>query len=151
MEPKIRTVFKFSADEDVTANASFRTHADSMIDMIDCAVAFLGPDLDALEDEFKHLGKRHASYGVEKTFLPKMAEAVIHTMSEMLGSRFNDEDKKAWKQVFAFMIAKMSVDMAWKSRRNDYPSRKFLKSFSLRLLPLLLLWTDIIILKICKS
>ena len=79
---------------------------------LDCAVSFLGPDLEALADELKHMGTRHTEYGVKKAFLPKMADAVVHAMTEMLGSRFNENDKKAWKEVFSFMISKMSADMS---------------------------------------
>lgn len=109
-EPKIRDVFKLGSG-DIKAAPSFRTHTGALCDMLDCAVDFLGPDLDALGEELKHLGKRHYQYGVKPEFLPHMIDAVLHMMKEILGSKFHDDDKKAWKEVLSFMISKMQEDM----------------------------------------
>lgn len=43
LEPKARNMFGYSPTEDIRANPKFAIHAQSMVDMIDCAVGFLGP------------------------------------------------------------------------------------------------------------
>lgn len=43
LEPAARALFNFTDAEDVKANANFERHATAMVDMVDCAVSFLGP------------------------------------------------------------------------------------------------------------
>lgn len=43
LQPKARSMFMFSADEDIKRNPKLRHHAaNTMVDMIDMAVSFLG-------------------------------------------------------------------------------------------------------------
>lgn len=58
-------MFNFSATEDIKANPSFHHHASTMVDMIDMAVSFLGPDLEPLEEDLQQVGRRHIGYGVQ--------------------------------------------------------------------------------------
>lgn len=46
LDPNIRVIFGYDLNEHVPANPKFWTHARAMVEMIDCAVAFLGPDLE---------------------------------------------------------------------------------------------------------
>lgn len=111
LEPKARNMFGYSATEEIKANPKFLIHAHSMVDMIDCAVGFLGPDLDPLVDDMQDLGKRHISYGVESEYLPVMERAVMYAMEEILDNQFTRDDRQAWQLIFHFMITNMVKGM----------------------------------------
>ena len=82
-----------------------------MVDMIDCAVAFLGPDLDLLAEHMKDLGQRHVAYGVKPDYFAHMGKAVIFTLAEMLGTRFSLDNVNEWTVIFQFMTSKMIIGM----------------------------------------
>lgn len=82
-----------------------------MVDMIDCAIALLGPDLDPLEEHFAGLGRRHLKYGVKAEYLPLMGQAVLFAMQSVLGPKFTFEDMKDWIAVFDLIISKMRDGM----------------------------------------
>lgn len=111
LEPKSREMFGFSADEAVTENAKFATHSKSMVDMLDMAVSFLGPDLEPIEYELHDLGKRHIGYGVTTGYLPVMERAVMYALEGILGDKLTREDRGSWQVVFQFMISHMTTGM----------------------------------------
>jgi hemoglobin-like flavoprotein len=111
LEPEARTLFNFSAKEDVRSNPKFAFHADQMVSMIDTAVAFLGPDLEPLEEDLHALGRRHIRYGVPAKFLPTMEKAVVYTMEELLGDKFTRTMRNSWQVVFYFMVQAMVAGM----------------------------------------
>lgn len=112
IEPSAKKLFQFSETGDVHDNAKYATHAKQMVDMIDCAVATLGPDMEPLEEELMRLGKRHLThYGVTSRYLPVMEKAVIFAMEELLDSKFTRQDRNAWQVVFHFMVKKMVEGM----------------------------------------
>lgn len=82
-----------------------------MVEMIDCAVSFLGPDLDAFREDLMDLGKRHSAYGVQPDYLPIMARAVMFALDELLGNKLTKEDRQSWQLMFAYMIGCMSTRM----------------------------------------
>jgi len=100
-------MFGFGEKEDIKKNPKFEVHAKAMVDMIDMAVGFLGPDLDPLTEDLHELGKRHVGYGVEAEYLPTMERAVMYALEEVLGDQFSREDRKSWQVVFHFMIGNM--------------------------------------------
>lgn len=112
MEPRAAGVFQFSPGEKITEDPVFKRQARVVVDMIDCAVNFLGPDMDSLTEDLLDLGKRHLRYGVHPDFLPVMAKAIVHTLKTMLGTRFADDDMKAWESILQFMVAQMKIGMA---------------------------------------
>lgn len=112
LEPAAKKMFKFKDGEDIRSNPLFFKHARAMVDMIDCAVGFLGPDLDPLTEDLNALGKRHVSYGVKAAYLPLMGESLYFALSKVLGSKFTSGDQKSWEAVFAFMIDKMVKGMS---------------------------------------
>lgn len=101
-------MFNFSATEDIKANPSFHHHASTMVDMIDMAVSFLGPDLEPLEEDF---GRRHIGYGVQSEYLPIMERAVMYALEELLDNQFSKEDRNSWQVIFHFMITHMVKGM----------------------------------------
>jgi len=82
-----------------------------MVDMIDCAVAFLGPDLDPLEEHLRSLGKRHLKYGVKPEFLPLMGQAVLYALQKILGSKLTLEATRDWTSIFQLIATKMALGM----------------------------------------
>jgi len=109
LRPEARTLFSFGASEIIKSNPQFWKHAHTMVDMIDCAVAFLGPDLEPLEEDLLELGRRHVGYGVTPEYLPTMGYALFITLEKMLGNKFQKSDKESWQCVFQFIISKMIV------------------------------------------
>jgi hemoglobin-like flavoprotein len=82
-----------------------------MVDMIDCAVAFLGPDLDSLTEHLHDLGKRHIQYGVKPEYLSMMGRSVIFALDQILGKSFTLDDVKDWTAVFQLMVSQMILGM----------------------------------------
>ena len=82
-----------------------------MVNMIDCAVGFLGPDMDPLREDLEALGKRHMKYNVQPKDLPTMEKAVVFALEEMMGPKFTREDRRAWEIVFQFMVKAMITGM----------------------------------------
>jgi hemoglobin-like flavoprotein len=109
--PQAREMFKLSAGSDMRSNPLFAKHARAMVDMIDCAVGFLGPDLDPLTEDLISLGRRHLAYGVKEEYLPIMGESLQFALEVILKEKFTETDRQSWEAVFAFMISKMSLGM----------------------------------------
>jgi len=93
-------------------SAVFIHHARIVVDMIDCIVCYLGPDLDSLADDMAELGHRHLSYGVKPKHIPAMGEAIIFALGEILGKKFSSADQNDWRTVFTFLSGKMIQGMA---------------------------------------
>jgi hypothetical protein len=104
-------VLNFSPSEDVKDNPAFPCLARIMVDMVDLAVGFLGPDLDPLTDDLITLGKRHINYNVPPDLLPAMGPALIYSLHKVLGPRFTAEESESWQVVFTFMISKMVIGL----------------------------------------
>lgn len=104
-------MLKLQEEGNLLADPRFPLLQKIMVDMIDCAVAFLGPDLELLENDLKALGRRHIAYGVSAKFFPVMERAVIYALEEILGDRFTRRDSNSWQAVFYFMIQNMSEGM----------------------------------------
>jgi len=111
LEPRATALFGFGPHQDIKEHPKFGQHAITIVDMIDCAVAFLGPDLDPLEEQLRSLGKRHLKYGVKPEFLPIMGQAVLYALQRILGSKFTLDDTRDWTCVFQLMANKMALGM----------------------------------------
>lgn len=111
LEPEIKAVFQLSDIDDVKAHPKFLSHARAMVDMTDCAVSFLGPDLDPLAEDLMDLGKRHASYGVQPDHLPVMEKSIMYAIEELVGNKVTREDRNSWQTVFHYLITHMRKGM----------------------------------------
>ena len=78
----------------LTIGQSFFVFQDSSLQM-------LGPDIELLTEINHELGARHVKYGVTPAMYHFMGEAVIFTMKEMLGDKFDADMQNAWKLVYS--------------------------------------------------
>jgi hemoglobin-like flavoprotein len=105
-------VFKFDPAEDYRSNPAFQRHARAMVDMTDCAVSLLGPDLDPLAEDLMDLGRRHREmYGVQVEYLPTMEKAIMYAIEELVGDKLTKDDRNSWSTVFHFLITHMRKGM----------------------------------------
>ncbi|GKY93941.1 hypothetical protein MPSEU_000361000 [Mayamaea pseudoterrestris] len=111
LEPQARTMFGFDATEVVTENPKFGHHSKVMVDMLDMAVSFLGPDLEPIEYELLDLGKRHIAYGVQPEYFPIMERAVMYALDGILDDKLTRDDRGSWQVIFQFMIENMTKGM----------------------------------------
>jgi hemoglobin-like flavoprotein len=109
--PKAKDLFRLSDGDDMKSNPLFFKHARAMVDMIDCAVGFLGPDMDPLTEDLIGLGQRHIAYGVLPEYLPIMSTSLNFALEKILKERFTEQDQKSWDAVMNFMISKMIMGM----------------------------------------
>ena len=63
-------------------------HAKYFIQMIDKALQLLGPDSELLTTMLKQLGQKHVKFGVTSKMYPPMGIALLETVEELLGPRF---------------------------------------------------------------
>jgi hemoglobin-like flavoprotein len=83
----------------------------TMVDMIDCAVGFLGPDLDPFRSDLLDLGARHKAYGVIPQYFSLMERALFFALDEILGNSFTVKERRSWQAVFDFMVANMETGL----------------------------------------
>ena len=101
---------------DPTSNAlltskRFLTHARYMIQMLDKALALLGPDAEALAEILADLGKKHVRLGVKEDFFPIMGEALMEALGQLLGDKLTSEMKEAWTIVYNALSSEMIRSM----------------------------------------
>jgi hemoglobin-like flavoprotein len=90
-------------DDKLFRNSSFIAHSKHYVKMVDRAVGLLGPDIELLTEILMELGLQHHKFGVESSFYPPMGQALIATMEELLGDKFNVETREAWSECYQAM------------------------------------------------
>ena len=60
-----------------------------------------------LEMGLRKLGQNHVNYGVKDEYYPIVHDVLLETIEEVLGSHFNDNVEKAWKQGLEIVIGAM--------------------------------------------
>jgi hypothetical protein len=108
LDPRALKILKFEVGEDFRANPKFEERARVMVDMVDLAVGFLGPDLEPLEEDLKVLGVRHIKYGVEPEYLPLMGKSLLYSLRKVLKEELTEDDELAWETVFDFLVLHMT-------------------------------------------
>jgi hypothetical protein len=93
------------------ARKGLTTHVYHLVDMLDCIVEFLGPELDSLAFHLYDLGKKHTVYGVKATELSKMTQSFLFALKTTLGDKFTAHDEECWDKVFQFTLATMKQGM----------------------------------------
>jgi hypothetical protein len=118
LDPRALKIFGFEVGEDFRANPRFEERARVMVDMVDFAVGFLGPDLEPLEEDLRALGVRHMKYGVDSKYLPLMGKSLLYSLHEVLQEKLTDEDVVAWETVFDFLVLHMTKGMQGACKTN---------------------------------
>lgn len=96
--PQLRPLFKGDIDQ----------QAAKLMQMISLAVGKLNePEL--LLPTLQQLGKRHAGYGVEPAHYGIVGAALIDTLQQGLGDRFDADTRRAWTDVYAVMTQVMTA------------------------------------------
>jgi hemoglobin-like flavoprotein len=109
LEPETMRVFQFDADQYLKSQPNYKRHCRTMVEMIDCAVSFVGPGIEGFQGEIEGLGDRHRSMGVKERYFGILLQAVIATLKKHLGDSFTAQDEKSWQTVFEFIIDTMST------------------------------------------
>ena len=108
MDPKAAELLQGAAKK---AHKGLTAHVLLLVDMLDCIVEFLGPELDSLDFHLYDLGKKHTRYGVKATELWKMTQSFMFALKTTLGDKLTARDEESWDKVFQFTIASMQKGM----------------------------------------
>eukprot|EP00526_Cylindrotheca_closterium_P023299 CAMPEP_0113638600 /NCGR_PEP_ID=MMETSP0017_2-20120614/20227_1 /TAXON_ID=2856 /ORGANISM="Cylindrotheca closterium" /LENGTH=161 /DNA_ID=CAMNT_0000549727 /DNA_START=59 /DNA_END=544 /DNA_ORIENTATION=- /assembly_acc=CAM_ASM_000147 len=106
VEPDAKEIFGFRSDMDpnsdeVVKNTRFVKHAQFFIQMIDRALALLGPEIELLTEIMLELGEKHVRYGVKAEYFPAMGSALIDAVKTILGEEhFSEEIRADWLEVY---------------------------------------------------
>ena len=104
IEPAAKSIFGFEEDDkDYAKSAKFSNHAKYFIQMIDKALAMLGPDIELLTEILVDLGAKHVHYGVKPGYFPSMGRSLMFAIGESLGDKFTQSTKGAWQEVYGAM------------------------------------------------
>lgn len=95
-QPRLRALFA----EDLSAQRR------RLMEMISVAVTHLD-QAEALLPVLRDLGRRHAAYGVREEDYAPVGSALLATLEELLGPRFNTEVRQAWAVAYGVLSAAM--------------------------------------------
>lgn len=96
LDPGLRMLFK----------PDLREQGRKLMAMLNFAVNGLNR-LDAIVPGVQALGRRHASYGVQDTHYATVAIALLWTLGQGLGEKFNDEMRSAWAAAYRVLSSTM--------------------------------------------
>ncbi|KAL3908155.1 MAG: hypothetical protein SGILL_008592, partial [Bacillariaceae sp.] len=107
-----KVLFGFPMDidprsDELLKSKRFAVHASFLMEMMEKTVQMLGDDNETLTKNLTDLGQKHVSFGVTPQYFPYMTDALIVMLKEMLGNDFSAEDKEAFENVMAVLIADM--------------------------------------------
>jgi hemoglobin-like flavoprotein len=95
--PHLRHMFK----------ENMREQERKLIAMITFAVSKLN-NLESVISDVKALGTRHKGYGVKDEHYNDVASALLWTLEQALGTKWNDEVKEAWTALYMTLAGIMS-------------------------------------------
>jgi hemoglobin-like flavoprotein len=120
LSPSVKSVFNIANNQDIRSNPNFTHHARTFVDMMDCAVGFLGPDLDPFAEDLQELGGRHLGYGVHPSSFKDMGRAFFYALTKFLGGYFDARRQHSFQTVFDFIAANMESGYKNKSMRSGW-------------------------------
>jgi hemoglobin-like flavoprotein len=86
---------------------NMRDQERKLMSMIALAVSKLN-NLDEVLNDVKALGTRHKGYGVKDEYYGDVAGALLWTLEQGLGDKWNDEVKEAWTSLYVTLAGIMS-------------------------------------------
>jgi hemoglobin-like flavoprotein len=90
-------------DPALSSNEKFIKKGIALMNAIDIALSFLGPDLEPLEDSLQELGRRHVARRCKPKHWPMMGVAWFHTLEQTLGKKFTTEIQNCWIVMYNFL------------------------------------------------
>jgi hemoglobin-like flavoprotein len=96
LDPALRPLFKGDA----------RTQGQKLMSTLALVVRGLGRP-EQIVPAARHLGERHASYGVRPAHYRTVGEALLWTLAQGLGASFTDEVKAAWEAAYTLLAELM--------------------------------------------
>jgi hemoglobin-like flavoprotein len=78
-----------------------------LISLITFAVSKLR-NIDEIIDDVKALGTRHKQYGVKDEYYSNVASALLWTLEQGLGDKWNEEVKEAWTTLYMTLAGIMT-------------------------------------------
>lgn len=64
-------------------------------------------DIETLQDMVKTLAHRHVAYGVRAEYYPHLCQALLDTLAQALGDRFDAQTRAAWSAVITLISTTM--------------------------------------------
>ncbi|CAB9503010.1 bacterial hemoglobin [Seminavis robusta] len=105
--PQLQQIWGFGTGpitESIAKSDKFIHKGATLLSAVDKAVAFLGPNLQPLEEELFALGRRHIHMGAEPEFWPLVGDALFHTLRMGLGKgQYTEFVESSWKIIYDFM------------------------------------------------
>lgn len=95
-DPALKPLFK----------GDMRVQGDKLVHMIATAVGKLDQP-EVLLPVLRHLGQRHAAYGVVDSHYDTVGAALIKTLAQGLGPAFSDDVREAWVEVYGIVAGTM--------------------------------------------
>jgi hypothetical protein len=83
-------------DPKLSQNPKFTTKGARLIQAIDMAAMFLGPDLEPFEKELYDLGWRHIAMQARPEYWPVVGEALLCTFEDHMIGGFTQKERDAW-------------------------------------------------------
>ncbi len=129
LDPSAAEVFHFEKDSPFDDDDFYRSeklvrHAMMFINMLDRALQLLGPDIAMMSEILNELGQKHCKYGVQPHHFTAMGDALMATLQELLGEKFDNPTRDAWCEIYQAM----SYDMISARTNGDlfpvHPGRR---------------------------
>jgi hemoglobin-like flavoprotein len=101
LESSTKEMFGFPADTDhddpaLSSNQEFISKGVRLIEAVDTAVGFLGPDLEPLENTLFQLGGRHVARRCRPSHWPMVGDVLFYIFEQGLGDDFTPKLREAW-------------------------------------------------------
>ncbi|MBK9121831.1 MAG: hemin receptor [Chloroflexi bacterium] len=108
------TFYGFLFEFDPTLRPMFRgdmkEQGRKLMQMLSVALVNVG-NLDSLDGPLNALGSRHVGYGVTADHYNTVGQALITTLSTMLGESFTAEAQDAWVTLYTTLVNKVTADL----------------------------------------
>ena len=85
------------------------------------AVAALD-DFERIVPTLQNLGRDHAGYGVQDAHYATVGEALIWTLTQLLGDRFTEEVRDAWLETYN-LLSRVMREAAAETQPSTFQSR----------------------------
>ena len=105
IDPKLRSLFKDNME----------SQEQKLISMITFVVHKLNNLNDVVKD-VKALGERHKNYKVLPEYYNTVGAALLRTLEQALGPKWNDEVREAWTKAYTILSSTMIEAAAAKSK-----------------------------------